>query len=95
MSNRLTLKAKGTVAHGVNQAQNWLETTNLSRRHADVRGINRSVNMIGAARQIDRLEWFGTTLPAVVSGVPVDDARWKPTDGARSIVEIVRHLLDE
>jgi hypothetical protein len=51
--------------------------------------------MISATRLIDRLEWFGSALPAVVAGVPLDDARWKPADEAWSIVEIVRHLLDE
>jgi hypothetical protein len=51
--------------------------------------------MIDVTRLIERLEWFGAALRAVVSGVPMDDARWKSPDGAWSILEIVRHLLDE
>jgi hypothetical protein len=34
-------------------------------------------------------------LPAAVEGVSAEDARWKPADGAWSILEVVRHLGDE
>jgi hypothetical protein len=51
--------------------------------------------MLDATRLIARLERFGAALPAVVTGIPADDARWKPADGAWSVVEIVRHLGDE
>ncbi len=48
-----------------------------------------------AERLIDRLDRFGAILPAVVADVPDEDARWKPPDGAWSILEIVMHLADE
>jgi hypothetical protein len=48
-----------------------------------------------ASRLISSLDWFGGVLPAVVEGVDADDARWKPADGAWSILEVVGHLLDE
>lgn len=51
--------------------------------------------MINEARLIDRLESFGVMLPAVVAGFSLDDLRWKPADGAWSVLEVVRHLLDE
>jgi hypothetical protein len=51
--------------------------------------------MIDASRIIDRLEQFGASLPAVVAGLPLADARWKPADGAWSVVEVLHHLLDE
>lgn len=44
---------------------------------------------------IHALDRFTTALPAVVAGVSADDARWKPADGAWSILEVVSHLLDE
>lgn len=44
---------------------------------------------------IASLEHFCMVLPAVVRGTSDDDARWKPDDGAWSILEIVRHLGDE
>lgn len=44
---------------------------------------------------IASLERFGRVLPVVVRDVSPEDARWKPADGAWSILEIVRHLLDE
>lgn len=44
---------------------------------------------------IDSLERFRAILPAVVGKVPADDARWKPSDGAWSILEVVSHLADE
>ncbi|MCH8165404.1 MAG: DinB family protein [Planctomycetes bacterium] len=46
-------------------------------------------------RLIDSLERFAEILPAVVRGVTTEDARWKPADGAWSILEIVTHLADE
>ena len=46
-------------------------------------------------RLIDRLERFAGVLPAVVDGVSADDARWRPEDGAWSILEIVNHMADE
>jgi len=44
---------------------------------------------------IDSLQRFADILSAVVNGIPVDDARWKPTNGAWSILEIVTHMADE
>lgn len=41
------------------------------------------------------LRRFRRALPALVADVSVEDARWKPADGAWSILEIVRHLVDE
>lgn len=47
------------------------------------------------ARLIGALERFAAAVPAVVRGVSDHDARWKPADGAWSILEIVMHLCDE
>ena len=44
---------------------------------------------------IDSLERFADILPAVVNGISVEDARWRPADGAWSILEIVTHMADE
>ena len=44
---------------------------------------------------INSLRRFADILPAVVDGLPVDDARWKPADDAWSILEIVTHVADE
>jgi len=44
---------------------------------------------------IEDLARFGPTLAAVVNDVPPEAARWKPPDGAWSILEVCRHLLDE
>jgi hypothetical protein len=44
---------------------------------------------------IASLERFGRMLPEVVRDVGPDDSRWKPPDGAWSILEIVSHLADE
>jgi hypothetical protein len=44
---------------------------------------------------LDSLERFGRSLPALVEGIAEDDSRWKPPDGAWSILEIVCHLADE
>ena len=46
-------------------------------------------------KMIDSLERFGRMLPEVVRDVDDEDARWKPVDGAWSILEIVCHLADE
>jgi hypothetical protein len=46
-------------------------------------------------RLIASLEHFCSVLPAVVRGTSDADARWKPADGAWSILEVVRHLGDE
>jgi hypothetical protein len=51
--------------------------------------------MIDADRLINRLEKFGPVLPAVVAGFSEDDLRWKPSGMDWSVLEIVRHLLDE
>src|SRR5687768_1738011 len=48
-----------------------------------------------APRLIAALDAFAGILPAAVAAVTPDDARWKPPDGAWSILEIVCHLLDE
>ncbi len=44
---------------------------------------------------ISRLDRFAETLPAVVAGIPLADARWRPADGGWSILEIVMHMADE
>ena len=44
---------------------------------------------------IDSLKRFAGILPAVVRDVARDDARWRPADGAWSILEVVTHLADE
>jgi hypothetical protein len=57
--------------------------------------FSREANVIDAKRLIDKLERFGVAFPTVVAGMEPRDARWKPGDGAWSVVEIARHLLDE
>ncbi|MHC4992905.1 MAG: DinB family protein, partial [Planctomycetota bacterium] len=47
------------------------------------------------AALVDALERFGATLPVLVRDVSTGDARWRPPDGAWSILEIVTHLADE
>jgi len=44
---------------------------------------------------IHSLDRFGRILPAIVADVDDADARWKPANGAWSILEIVCHLADE
>ncbi len=44
---------------------------------------------------IDRLERFAEALPGVAACVNDADARWKLPSGNWSILEIVRHLIDE
>lgn len=46
-------------------------------------------------RLIASLEHFGIALPVLLEGVTDSDARWKPPDNAWSILEVVRHLIDE
>jgi len=46
-------------------------------------------------RMIGSLERFGRMLTEIVRDVSPDDARWRPPDGAWSILEIVGHLADE
>ena len=43
----------------------------------------------------NRLSHFPSRLSALIAGLSDDDARWRPDDGAWSILEIVRHLEDE
>jgi hypothetical protein len=56
------------------------------------RGMLLAMNAPALIASLDR---FAATLPAVVAGITADDARWKPADGAWSILEVVRHLGDE
>ena len=44
---------------------------------------------------IQSLDRFGSMLPEVVRDVSPTNARWKPPDGAWSILEVVCHLADE
>jgi hypothetical protein len=46
-------------------------------------------------KMLRSLERFGHMLPEVVREVSDDDSRWKPPNGAWSIVEVVCHLGDE
>ena len=48
-----------------------------------------------AARLVAALERFVGVLPAVTRGVTAEDARWKPADGAWSVLEALRHLAEE
>lgn len=50
---------------------------------------------MNARRLIASLERFAAFVPAIVRDVPDAGARWKPPDGAWSILEIVMHLCDE
>lgn len=47
------------------------------------------------ASLITRLERFAEALPAVACCVSEADARWKPASGNWSVLEVVRHLIDE
>lgn len=53
------------------------------------------LRMIAFTSLIDRLENFSHSLPALVANLADQDAKWKPADGNWSILEVVRHLLDE
>ncbi|MBX3363892.1 MAG: DinB family protein [Phycisphaeraceae bacterium] len=44
---------------------------------------------------MQRMERFPAALSAAAATVSLDDARWKPSSGAWSILEICCHLLDE
>ena len=44
---------------------------------------------------INALERFPDLLRAAVSKLAPEDARWRPPDGAWSILEIVSHVADE
>ena len=48
-----------------------------------------------ATALVDRLARFADILPALIAGLPDQDARWKPEDGNWSILEIVTHIADE
>jgi hypothetical protein len=52
---------------------------------------------MNADKLIASLERFGAILPIVVRDVPLEDAQWRPPspDPHWSILEIVRHLVDE
>jgi hypothetical protein len=50
---------------------------------------------MNAIHLIASLERFAHILPALVRDVSAGDAKWKPADGAWSILEIVTHLCDE
>lgn len=50
---------------------------------------------MNAVLVIDRLERFGREIAGLASIASEDDARWKPREGAWSILEIVNHLADE
>jgi hypothetical protein len=50
---------------------------------------------MNARHLIAALDRFGRVLPALVEGLSDGDARWKPADGAWSILEVVCHLGDE
>jgi hypothetical protein len=47
------------------------------------------------AALLRRLERLPDTLEALLAGLPLADWRWRPADGAWSILEIVGHLLAE
>ena len=47
------------------------------------------------ARLMESLERFGNLLPAVVQGIGLAGARWRPPNGAWSVLEVVCHLADE
>lgn len=48
-----------------------------------------------AARLIHSLEVFPEALRTATAGLAEDDVRWRPPDGAWSVLEIVSHLADE
>ena len=48
-----------------------------------------------ADRLIAMLERNGRVLATAVDGITPEDAKWRPDDGAWSILEIIRHLFDE
>ena len=48
-----------------------------------------------AARIIDRMEGAPAALVSLLAGIPIEDARWKPSAADWSILEVVCHLGDE
>jgi hypothetical protein len=46
-------------------------------------------------RLVAQLASFQATLSAVTRGIDAADARWRPAEGAWSILEIVAHIADE
>ncbi len=50
---------------------------------------------VNAENLIAGLDRFATTLAPLVQGINSDDARWRPANGAWSILEVVTHLADE
>lgn len=44
---------------------------------------------------IGRLEHFAFALPNLVKGLSEVEARWRPSDGGWSILEVICHLADE
>lgn len=44
---------------------------------------------------IGRMEVFPAALDALLARLPADDWRWRPPEGGWSLVEVLRHLLDE
>lgn len=50
---------------------------------------------MNAVALIARLERFAEALPGVAACVTEADARWKPPSGNWSVLEVVRHLIDE
>lgn len=46
-------------------------------------------------RLLQSLEATGKAIPHLTAAVSIEDARWKPQDGAWSVLEIVTHLADE
>ena len=50
---------------------------------------------MNAPHLIESLKRFANVLPAVVRDLTPAEARWRPADGAWSILEVVTHLADE
>jgi len=47
------------------------------------------------ARLADRLAAHGQAFRHLVAGTPPEEARWRPSSGAWSLIEVVNHLADE
>jgi hypothetical protein len=67
----------------------------LFHRPADAFGANGYTSRVNEQALIDALDRFGLALPHVVAGLSADDARWRPDDGAWSVLEVLAHLADE
>lgn len=52
-------------------------------------------NEMNYHRLVDQLERFARILPTLVDGIDPIDLRWKPGNGAWSILEVICHLGDE